>query len=90
VLRINNSTKRKEKFCVVLPFFCSHKYHKIANNFIFEQVKKFFFVLFTQKIVIKLSKIWGWDPGSGIRGPGSGKTYSGSRIQGQKGTDPQH
>ncbi len=27
--------------------------------------------LFTQKIVIKLSKIWVWDPGSGIRDPGS-------------------
>jgi hypothetical protein len=38
--------------------------------------------LFTQKIVTKLSKIWVWDPGSGIRDPE--KTYSGSR--GQKGT----
>jgi hypothetical protein len=28
--------------------------------------------LFTQKIVTKLSKIWVWDPGSGIRDPGSG------------------
>jgi hypothetical protein len=36
--------------------------------------------LFAQKIVTKLSKIWVWDPGSGIRDPGSGKTYSGSRI----------
>jgi hypothetical protein len=27
--------------------------------------------LFTQKIVSKLSKIWVWDPGSGIRDPGS-------------------
>jgi hypothetical protein len=26
----------------VLPLFCSHKYAKIVNNFIFEQVKKFF------------------------------------------------
>jgi hypothetical protein len=25
--------------------------------------------LFTQKIVTKLSKIWVWDPGSGIRDP---------------------
>jgi hypothetical protein len=31
--------------------------------------------LFTQKIVNKLSKIWIWDPGSGIRDPGSGKTF---------------
>jgi hypothetical protein len=40
--------------------------------------------LFTQKIVTKLSKIWLGDPGSEIRDPE--KTYSGSRIQGQKGT----
>jgi hypothetical protein len=32
---------------------------------------------FTPKIVAKLSKIWVWDPGSG-------KIYSGSRIQGSK------
>jgi hypothetical protein len=29
--------------------------------------------LFTQKIVIKLSKIWVWDPGSEVRDLGSGK-----------------
>jgi hypothetical protein len=29
--------------------------------------------LFTQKTVTKLSKVWVWDPGSGIRDPGSGK-----------------
>jgi hypothetical protein len=51
--------------------------------------------LFTQKFVIKLSKIWDWDPGSEIRDPE--KTYSGSRIrfQGSKrqlipDPDPQH
>ncbi len=33
---------------------------------------------FTQKIVNKLSKIWIWDPGSGIRDPE--KTYFRSRI----------
>jgi hypothetical protein len=38
--------------------------------------------LFTPKNVSKLSKIWVWDPGYEIRDPGSGKTYSGSRIQG--------
>jgi hypothetical protein len=27
--------------------------------------------LFTQKFVTKLYKIWGWDPGSGIRDSGS-------------------
>jgi hypothetical protein len=40
--------------------------------------------LFTKKMVKKLLKIWSWDPGSEIRDPGSGKTYSGSRIQGSK------
>jgi hypothetical protein len=29
--------------------------------------------LFAQKIASKLSKVWVWDPGSGIRDPGSGK-----------------
>ncbi len=44
------------------------------NNFIFEQVKKICFaktgriiVLFTQKFVIKLSKIWACDPGSRVK-----------------------
>jgi hypothetical protein len=43
--------------------------------------------LFTQKIVSKLSKIWVWDPGSGIRkkpvpDPGSrGQKGTGSRIR---------
>ncbi len=54
----------------------------------FEQVKKIFLseslriICFYPKICLKLSKIWVWDPKSGIRK----KTYSGSRIQGQKGT----
>ncbi len=51
---------------------------KIWANF--QRIVEFF----TQKIVIMLSNIWVWDPGSGIRDPGSGKTYSGSRIQGSK------
>ncbi len=54
--------------------------------------------LFTQTFVTKLSKIWVWDPESGIRDSGSGiqdpgseirdpeKTYSGSGSRGQKGT----
>jgi hypothetical protein len=46
-----------------------HKFHKIANYFSFEELKKkfgpIFKELFTQKIVTKLSKIWIWDPGSG-------------------------
>jgi hypothetical protein len=55
--------------------FFSHKYHKIVNNFSFEQVKKFslgksLIILFTQKFVTKLSKKYGFgirDPRSGIR-----------------------
>ncbi len=53
-------------------FLSSHKFHKIANYFSFEVVKKKIWAnfqriieLFTQKIVTKLSKIWIWDPGSG-------------------------
>ncbi len=53
-------------------FLCSHKFHKIANYFSFEVLKKKILAnfqriieLFTQKIVTKLSKIWIWDPGSG-------------------------
>jgi hypothetical protein len=37
----SNKREGGEKF-VVLPFFCSHKYHKIENYFIFELVKKKF------------------------------------------------
>jgi hypothetical protein len=50
-----------------------HKYNKIKIYFIFEELKKNLWdylqriiELFTQTIVIKLSKIWVWDPGSGI------------------------
>jgi hypothetical protein len=68
----NNSAKRGGgKNCLCPTTFCSHKYHKIVNNLFFEQVKKIFLAktlrilgLFTQKFVIKLSKIWVWDPGS--------------------------
>jgi hypothetical protein len=62
---------------VGLPFFCSHKNGKIENNVNFELlVKKKFWAnlqriieLSTQKIAMKLSKIWVWDPGSEIRDP---------------------
>ncbi len=53
-------------------FLCSHKFHKIANYFSFEVLKKKIWANFqriiehfTQKIVNKFSKIWGWDPRSG-------------------------
>jgi hypothetical protein len=77
-----NSKKRegRKKICCP-PFFCSHKYHKIENYFNFKLMKKKIWSnlariieLSTHKIVMKLSKIWVWDPRSG-------KTYSGSRGQ---------
>ncbi len=86
------TTAPKDEGDTILSYlFCSHKYHKIVNNFIFKKVKKFFLaqtlriiILLTQKFVIKLSKIpvWGWDPGSGknlfrIQDPKG----TGSRIQ---------
>jgi hypothetical protein len=37
----NHSFKRGEKFFCP-SIFCSHKYYKIASNFIFEHVKQFF------------------------------------------------
>jgi hypothetical protein len=62
---------------------------KIENYFILELLKKKIWTnlqrikeLFTQKIVIKFSYIWVWDPRSG----NPEKTYSGSRTQGVKGT----
>jgi hypothetical protein len=44
--------------------------------------------LFTQKIVIKLSKIWVWDPGSEIWD--TEKTYSRSKSHRISDPDPQH
>jgi hypothetical protein len=51
--------------------FCSHKFHRIENYFIFGMMKKKIWAnfqriieLFTTKIVTKLSKVWVWDPGS--------------------------
>ncbi len=84
-----NSNKRGKWKKICCPtFFCSNKYHKIENYFIFELVRKKIWPnlqriikLYTQKIVIKFSKILVWDPGSG-------KTYSGFRILGSKAPDP--
>jgi hypothetical protein len=81
--------------CNFHTIFCSHKFHKIKNYFIFEMLKKIILVnfqriieLFTQNIVNNLSK-----NGFGIGDPE--KTFSGSRIQGSKrhrmpDPDPQH
>ena len=76
-----NSNKRERwKKISCHTFLCSHKFHKIVNYFSFEVLKKKIWAnfqriieLFTKKIVKKLLKIWSWDPGSGIRDPGSGK-----------------
>jgi hypothetical protein len=64
----------KKNYCHT--FFCSHKFHKIVNYFIFEMLNKKIWANFL--IVTKLSKIRVWDPGSEIRDPE--KTYSGSWI----------
>ncbi len=61
----------------MLPFlFWSHKFHKIELFYVWNVEEKNLvqfsknyrtFYGFTQKIVTKLSKIWVWDPRSGIR-----------------------
>jgi hypothetical protein len=92
------ATKEKGEKKLVVIFLCSHKFHKIANYFSFEVLKKKIWTnfqriteLFTTKIVNKLSKIWVWDLGSGIRikpipDPGSrSQKGTGSQIP-----DPQH
>ncbi len=81
--------KRGVKKNLLFYLFCSHKNHKIdkIENYInFELVEKKTWAnlqriieLCTQKIFIKLPKIWAWD-----RGRDPEKTYSGSRIQGSK------
>jgi hypothetical protein len=70
---------------------CIHKFQKIENYFSFEVLKKKFWdnfqrikELFTQKVVAKLSKIWLWDPRSGIRK----KPIPDPGSRGQKGTGP--
>ncbi len=80
-----NGNKREWKKFVV-PFFCSHKYHKIWNYFIHEEVKKKIranlqriLELCTQKLSSSSQK---YKLGYEIRDPE--KTYSGSRIQGSK------
>ncbi len=91
-IQIQQQKGEVKKICCY-SFLCSHKFHKIENYFSFEMLKKKnwanfrrIIALFTQKIVIKLSKIWVWDPGfgSGIPDPGSRIQDPGSR--GQKGT----
>jgi hypothetical protein len=68
------TTKERGEKNWLLCLFCSHKFRKIVNYFIFEILKtknlanfQRIIEVFTQNIVTKLSKIWGWDPGSEIR-----------------------
>ncbi len=72
--------KRKGKFFYCPTIFCSHKYHKIVKNFMFEQVKEHFFWPKHQTFVIKQIKIIGMR--SGIQDPEKNLF----RIPGQKGT----
>jgi hypothetical protein len=83
ILDPKTATKERGENFVVLSFF-SHKNHKTGNYVNFELAKKKIWAnlqriieLSIKKIVIKLSKIWVWDPRSGIRK----KTYFGSRGQ---------
>jgi hypothetical protein len=75
-----NRNKREgwKKICRY-TFFCSHKFHKIVNYFIFEMVKKKFEPTF-KKLSLSSQKygFGSWDPGSEIRH--KEKTCSGSRI----------
>jgi hypothetical protein len=81
-----------KKFVVIL-FLC-HDVHKIENYFIFEMLMKKIWPVFTelcielfnQKFVTELSKIWVWDPRSGIWDPEKPISNRGSGSRGQKGT----
>ncbi len=89
----STTAPKEERKFFLSYYFCSHKYHKIVNNFTFEQVEKIYFpktlriiALYTQKFVIMLSKIWVWDQGSRIRDPGSRILFLEKPKNGQKGT----
>ncbi len=78
-------------------FLCSHKFHKIENNFSFEVLKKKIWPYFQRiiELIPKKLSLSSQKYGFGIRDPRSGKTYSGSRIEGSKkhwipDPDPQH
>ncbi len=83
--------ERGEKKICCHTFFCSHKFHNIANYFIFLMLKKKIWQIlkklknFLPKKLSQSSQKYGLgirDRGSEIRDPE--KTYSGSRIQGSK------
>ncbi len=55
------TAKKERGKKIVIPFFCSNKFYKIENYFVFEMLKKKIWAnfqriieLFTQKIVTKL------------------------------------
>ncbi len=62
----NSNERRGWKKIWYHTFFWSHKFHKIELFYFWNDEEKII-ELFTQKIVTKLSKIWVWDPRSGIR-----------------------
>ncbi len=88
--RIQQQQQKMREKKLFSYFFCSHKYHKMENNLIFEQAEKKMLSQFTwnystfyPKIVTKLSKY-----GFGIRNPISGirkKPIPDPRSRGQKG-----
>jgi hypothetical protein len=66
----NKREGRKKNLCHT--FLCSHKFHKLYIILVLQVLKKKIWAnfqkiieLFAQKIYTKLSKVWGWDPGSG-------------------------
>jgi hypothetical protein len=71
--RIQKQQQRRRVKKICCPtFFCSHNITKLKIILFFEQVKKKLWAnlqriieIFTQKVVIKISKIWVWDPRSG-------------------------
>jgi hypothetical protein len=84
----DSTTATKEKRKNLSSYlFCSPKYHKIKNYFIFEQVKtKIWANLQMQKIATKLSKIWVWNPGKNL----FRLLNQGSKRHQIPGPDPQH
>ena len=101
ILDSTSGTKEEgEEKNLLSYFFCSHKFYRIENYFIFEKEQKknlkqltMHYCTFYSKIASKHSKIWVGDRGSEIRD--LEKTYSESLIQGSKkhritDPDPQH
>jgi hypothetical protein len=79
------ATKERGEKISCHTFFCSRKFNRIVNYFIFEMLNKKIFKELLNFLPKKLSQssqkygFWIRDPRSGIR-----KTYFGSRIQGSK------